>query len=75
MTDRNHVVVADLWSDGNVAGKVEVHWQGDEFVKRHQVVWCNKWNVHHEDENFLVRFVHVRSFHQKKIGRLVDKRK
>ena len=74
MADCNHVVLANLRNDGYVAGEVEMNWQRDEFVEWHQVVRCDEGHVEYQNKSFLIRFVNVRGFDEKKVRRLVDKR-
>jgi hypothetical protein len=50
VSDCDHVVYADLRSDGKVAGKVEDDWQWNEFVQRHQVVWRDQ---RHMEQQFI----------------------
>jgi len=71
----DHVVGAYFRDDGDVAGEIEMNRQWDEFVQRHEVVWCDQWHVENQDECFVFWFVYVRSFDQKKVGRLVNERK
>jgi hypothetical protein len=41
--------------------------QWDKFVQRHEVVWCDERHVENQDECFVLWFVYVRSFNQKKV--------
>jgi len=38
VTNGDHVVVSDFWSVQNVAGKVKVYWQWNEFEQWHQIL-------------------------------------
>ncbi len=75
VTNCNHVCGADFWSDGDIAGEVEVNRQRDEFVKWHEVVRCDQQDVEHQHKCFLVWFVYVRCVHQEEVGRLVNEGK
>ena len=59
VSDCNHVGCSDLRRNRNVSGEVEMNWQRYEFVKRHQVVRHDEWNVEHQDKSFFVRFINV----------------
>ncbi len=45
VSDSDHVVDADIWCDGNLAGEIEMHWHQNEFIQRHQIVGFDQWNV------------------------------
>ncbi len=70
MTDSNHVVCTNLGNNR----EIEMDRQWDEFIEWHQIVRCDEGNVEDQNESFLIRFVNVRGFDEKKVGRLVDKR-
>ncbi len=73
MSNCDHVVGADVWCDQNIAGEVEVDQKRDEFIKRHQVVRSHEWYMEHQYESVVLWPVDLRSFHQKKVRRLMDK--
>jgi hypothetical protein len=73
VSDSNHVVDADVWCDGNIAGEIEMHLHQDELIERHQVMGCDQWYMQNEHQNVFVGLINVGSFDEKEIGRFIDK--
>ncbi len=67
VSNRNHIICANFRGDRNVAGEIEMDRQGNELVEWHEVVRSDEWNVEHQNESFLIRFVDVGSFHQEEV--------